>query len=79
MLNWKVFGRKRLWPNLKYYLDNCLERLRKTTINLSQDSLSLGRELNPEPPEYEAGVLAIRLRRSEKFGAKLNNCDVKTK
>jgi hypothetical protein len=25
--------------------------------NLSQDSRSLGRDLNPGPPEYEAGVL----------------------
>jgi hypothetical protein len=28
--------------------------------DLSQDFRSLGRDLNPEPPEYEAGLLTIR-------------------
>jgi hypothetical protein len=32
--------------------------------NLSQDSLSPGRDLNPEPPEYETGVLTTQPRRS---------------
>jgi hypothetical protein len=41
----------------------CLEGLRKTTKNLSQDSRSPGRDLNPGPPEYEAGVLTTRPRR----------------
>jgi hypothetical protein len=31
--------------------------------NLSQDSLSTGRDLNPGTPEYEAEVLTTRLRR----------------
>jgi hypothetical protein len=31
---------------------------------LSQNSRSPGRYLNPGPPEYEAGVLPTRLRRS---------------
>jgi hypothetical protein len=30
--------------------------------DLSQDSRSSGRDLNPRTPEYEAGVLAIRPR-----------------
>jgi hypothetical protein len=31
---------------------------------ISQDSQSPGRDLNPEAPEYEAGVLTTRPRRS---------------
>jgi hypothetical protein len=38
--------------------------LRKTTKDLSEDSLSPGRDLNPRSPEYEAGALITRLRRS---------------
>jgi hypothetical protein len=30
-------------------------KLRKSFV---QDNLSLGRDLNPKPPEYEAGMLA---------------------
>jgi hypothetical protein len=29
MMNWKERGRKRSWPNLRYYTSNCLEGLRK--------------------------------------------------
>jgi hypothetical protein len=61
--DWKGCGRKRSWPNLKYYLGIGLEGLRKTTKNLSQHSRSPGRDLNPGPPEYE-GVLSTRLRNS---------------
>jgi hypothetical protein len=43
MINWKRFGRKRSWPNLRHYPGTCPEGLRKTTRNLSQDSRSLGR------------------------------------
>jgi hypothetical protein len=32
-------------------------KLRKATNYLSQDSWSQGRDLNPETPEYEAGML----------------------
>jgi hypothetical protein len=42
-----------------------MEVLSKTTKILSQDSQSVGRDLNPEPPEYEARVLTIRQQRSE--------------
>jgi hypothetical protein len=45
---------------LRYYPGICLEGLRKTTKCLGQDSWSLGQDLNPEPPEYEAGMLTIR-------------------
>jgi hypothetical protein len=43
----------------------CLEGLRKTTKNFSQYSCYLGRDMNPGSPEYEAGVLATRPRRSD--------------
>jgi hypothetical protein len=42
---------------LKCYPVIRLEGLRKTTKNLSQDSLSSGRHSSPGSPEYEAGVL----------------------
>jgi hypothetical protein len=37
---------------LRYYTSICLEGLGKT---LSQDSLSLGQDLNPGPPDYKEG------------------------
>jgi hypothetical protein len=45
---------------LRYYPDIFLDRLRKTTANISQDSRSLNRDLKPGPPEYEEGVLTTR-------------------
>jgi hypothetical protein len=47
---------------LRYCPDIHLEGLKKPQ-NLCQDSRSLGRDLKPGPPEYEAGVLSIRPRR----------------
>jgi hypothetical protein len=46
---------KRSWPNLRYYSDNYLEGLRKTTKNLSQNSRFQGQDFSTRPPEYEAG------------------------
>jgi hypothetical protein len=63
-MNWKRCRRKRPWPNLRYSPVICLEGLRKNTKNLSQDSRCPGRDLNLGPPEYEAGVLTTRPRRS---------------
>jgi hypothetical protein len=57
----------RSWPNLRYYVGIRLDRVSETTKNLNQHSLSLGRVLNPEPPEYEAEVLTARPRRSVKL------------
>jgi hypothetical protein len=48
---------------LRYYPDIRLEGLRKRTGNLNQDSRSPGPDLNPGPPEYEAGVLTTRPQR----------------
>jgi hypothetical protein len=56
-MNWKGCGRKRSCPNKRYYPGICLEELRKTMKDLSQDSRSPGRDLKPGTPEYEAGVL----------------------
>jgi hypothetical protein len=57
MMNWKGCVRKQSWPNLRYYPGICLAGPRKSTKNLSQDSWSLGQDLNLGPPEYEAQVL----------------------
>jgi len=45
---------------LSHYSGIRLEGLRKTTATLSQDSWFPGPDLNPGPPEYEAGVLTTR-------------------
>jgi hypothetical protein len=55
----------------RYYSGSHLEGLRKTKINLDQDSRSPGRNLNLGPPEYEAGILTTRPRRSVMFLEKL--------
>jgi hypothetical protein len=49
---------------IRYYPGVCLEGLKKTTKSLSQDSRSLGRDLKPGPPEYEAQMLNTRPRSS---------------
>jgi hypothetical protein len=38
---------------------NLLKELRKTTETFIEYSLSLGRNLNPGPPEFEARVLIV--------------------
>jgi hypothetical protein len=48
------------WPDLWYYPGICLERMRKTTENLSQDSQSPGQDLKMGPTKYEAGLLTTR-------------------
>jgi hypothetical protein len=50
---------ERMWMEagkayLRYYPSIYLKVLRKTTINLSEYSLSSGRDLNPRPPEYRS-------------------------
>jgi hypothetical protein len=67
MMNWRVCEESGHGPNLRYYPGLCLEVLSKNTRNLSQDSQSLGRELDPGPPEYNAGVLTTRPRHSVKY------------
>jgi hypothetical protein len=43
-------------------LPRSLEGFRKTINTLSQESLSVGQDLNPGPPEHKAGVLTIQPR-----------------
>jgi hypothetical protein len=45
-MNWEGYGRKRSWPNLRYYPGIYLDGLRKATKNLSQDIRSRSRDLN---------------------------------
>jgi hypothetical protein len=61
MMNWKGFGSKRSWPNLRYYPSLCRDGLRKITKNLTQDSRSPCRYLNPGPPKYVAGFSYYQL------------------
>jgi hypothetical protein len=39
MKNWKEFGRKQPWPNLRYYPDNCLEGMRTMKTSVRVDGL----------------------------------------
>jgi hypothetical protein len=55
MLNWIGCEKKRSGIILWYYIGIHLQKLRKTTKNLSQDSRSPGQDFKPGPPEYEAG------------------------
>jgi hypothetical protein len=62
IMNCKGCGRRRSLPCFNYYPSIAWrhwEQPRK-----SQDSRSPSRDLNPGPPEYEAGVLTTRPRRS---------------
>jgi hypothetical protein len=52
------------WPNLRHYSDIGVEGLKENREDLNRDIRSPGRDFNAGPPEYEAGVLTIRLRRS---------------
>jgi hypothetical protein len=57
---------KRMWKEaamayFKVLFLLCLEGLRETTKSLSQESRSPDRDLNPEPPEYEARLSACRI------------------
>jgi hypothetical protein len=56
IMNWKGYGRKQLWSNLRYYTSICQEGLNKTTEILSQNGRTLNRNLNPGLPECEAAV-----------------------
>jgi hypothetical protein len=55
MIKWEGCGRKRSWPNFKALSQSFPGEAKKTTKTLIQDSRSRGGNLNPGPPEYEAG------------------------
>jgi hypothetical protein len=40
--DWKKFGRKQLWPTLRYYPRICLEGLRETAISHDMAGFKLG-------------------------------------
>jgi hypothetical protein len=42
---------------LRYDLRICVEGLRKTAENITQDSWSLDKDFNPKISKYEAGML----------------------
>jgi hypothetical protein len=67
VINGKGFGRKRYWPNERYYAGIRLEELRKTTKTSISIAGRRDRDLKLGPPEYEAGVLITRPRRSALF------------
>jgi hypothetical protein len=70
-MNCKGFGRKRSWPNLRFYPDVFLDGLRKATNSLHPGCPSPGRHLNPGPFENEAGVLTTRSRLSVVMSVKM--------
>jgi hypothetical protein len=51
MTNWKGFGRRRLWPNIKVLSRNSPGGIEEKYLNLSQDYKYPGRDLKPGPPE----------------------------
>jgi hypothetical protein len=65
MMNWKGRGRKS-WPNFMVLAQHFPGGTEESTGNLSQERPSLGRDLNPGPPECEAGLLTARPRHSVK-------------
>jgi hypothetical protein len=64
MMSSKGCGRKRSLTNFKVLYHYLPVGTEENDENLSQDSQSPGRDLNPGPPEYEAEVLTTRSRSS---------------
>jgi hypothetical protein len=56
-MNWKGFGRTRSWLNFKVLSRHSPRGKKEVMKNLSQDSRSPGRDLNPTTAEYNAGAL----------------------
>jgi hypothetical protein len=57
MMNWKLCGRKPLWPYLTVLSPQLPGVTEKNHENSSQVSRSPEEDFNPGPREYEAGVL----------------------
>jgi hypothetical protein len=51
------YGRKWSWPNIRHNSSICLEVLRKTVRNLSEDNLSLGWDLSLRPSKCKVEAL----------------------
>jgi hypothetical protein len=60
-MNWKGYGRKRSWSNIRY-----LPRVTKETHKKAQDCRSPDWNLIPSPPECESEVLITQSQRSVK-------------
>jgi hypothetical protein len=54
ILNWKGYGRKCSWSNLKYYFAIFLDGMRKAKENLG---LFLDQDLNLGPPKYKGMLI----------------------
>jgi len=52
IVNWTWFKRKQSWYNWTHYHSLCLDRLRKTTENLSECSCFLGWDSKTRPPTH---------------------------
>jgi hypothetical protein len=79
-MNWRGFGRKRLWTNFKALFPHSPEGTEENHEKVSEDSLSAGRDLNPRPPGYEETSLftakSFMLPNShDLFNDSLNVCD----
>jgi hypothetical protein len=62
-MNWKGFGSKMSWPNFKELRRNS-PWAQETTKTSRRIAGRRGRKSNPVSPEYKAGVLTSRQRRS---------------
>jgi hypothetical protein len=60
----KMTWKEAVWPNFRVILQNLLGWTEENHENLGQNSRSPCRDFNQRPPEYEAGVLTARPRRS---------------
>jgi hypothetical protein len=60
IINCKGCGWNRSWPNFKVLSQHLLRGTEKTTISFSLYSQSLGQDLNPGPPKYEAALSTSR-------------------
>jgi hypothetical protein len=69
MMNGKGFGRKQSWPNFKILCLRSPGGNEEYHENFNQHRRSNGQDLNPGPPEYEAGVLMTWPRHSKLHGA----------
>jgi hypothetical protein len=63
MMNWKGFERKQSWPNFKLLSKYFSGGTEGNHEHFIEDIRSPGRDFNPGPAEYEAGVLTTRPRR----------------
>jgi hypothetical protein len=66
-INWKGSGSKRSWPNFKVLSRHSPEETEENHKNFSHDNRSRGRDINPGPLEYKAGMLTTWLDHDVQF------------